>query len=233
MRMRPVVISTETAMIDAQDILAAFQFRHACKQFDPEKKIPDSDFDLILEAGRLSPSSFGFEPWRFVVIQNPALREKLRVVTWGAQGTLPTASHYLAILCRKGDMRFDSAYIGNFMRQVQKLPEDVVEKKQAKYRKFQESDFRLLESPRTLFDWACKQAYIALGNMMTAAALRSIDSCPIEGFDVNDAENVLAEAGVLDRANYGLAVMAAFGYRINRQPEKTRQAMEDVVVWIR
>lgn len=220
-------------MIDAQDILAAFQFRHACKQFDPEKKIPDSDFDLILEAGRLSPSSFGFEPWCFVVIQNPALREKLRVVTWGAQGTLPTASHYLAILCRKGDMRFDSAYIGNFMRQVQKLPEDVVEKKQAKYRKFQESDFRLLESPRTLFDWACKQAYIALGNMMTAAALRSIDSCPIEGFDVNDAENVLAEAGVLDRANYGLAVMAAFGYRINRQPEKNRQAMEDVVVWIR
>lgn len=232
-RLHPIAVSREIAMIDAQDILVAFQFRHACKQFDAEKKIPDRDFDLILEAGRLSPSSFGFEPWRFVVIQNPALREKLKVVTWGAQGTLPTASHYLAILCRKGDMRFDSVYIEDFMRQVQKLPEDVVEKKRAKYQKFQESDFRLLESPRTLFDWACKQAYITLGNMMTAAALRGIDSCPIEGFNVNDAENVLTEAGVLDRANYGLAVMVAFGYRINRQPEKTRQAMEDVVVWVR
>lgn len=220
-------------MIDAQEILTAFQFRHACKQFDAGKKIPDRDFDLILEAGRLSPSSFGFEPWRFVVIQNPALREKLKVVTWGAQGTLPTASHYLAILCRKDDMRFDSAYIENFMRQVQKLPEDVVKMKRAKYQKFQESDFRLLESPRTLFDWACKQAYIALGNMMTVAALRGIDSCPIEGFDLNDAENVLTEAGVLDRTNYGLAVMAAFGFRINPQPEKTRQATEDVVVWVR
>lgn len=220
-------------MIDAEDILAAFKFRHACKQFDAEKKIFDQDFDLILEAGRLSPSSFGFEPWRFVVIQNPALREKLKTVTWGAQGTLPTASHYLAILCRKGDMRFDSVYIENIMRQVQKLPEEVVEMKRAKYRKFQESDFRLLESPRALFDWACKQAYIALGNMMTAAALRGIDSCPIEGFDINDAESVLAEAGVLDRANYGLAVMAAFGYRINPQPEKTRQALEEVVVWVR
>lgn len=220
-------------MVDAQDILTALQFRHACKQFDAEKKIADRDFDLILEAGRLSPSSFGFEPWRFVVIQNPALREKLKVVTWGAQGTLPTASHYLAIFCRKGDMRFDSDYIENLMRQVQKLPDDVVEKKLAKYKKFQESDFRLLESPRTLFDWACKQTYIALGNMMTVAALRDIDSCPIEGFDVNDAENVLAEAGVLDRANYGLAVMVAFGYRVNQQPEKTRQATEDVVAWVR
>lgn len=220
-------------MVDAEDILVAFQFRHACKQFDAEKKIADRDFDLILEAGRLSPSSFGFEPWRFLVIQNSALREKLKTVTWGAQGTLPSASHYLAILCRKGDMRFDSAYIENIMRQVQKLPEDVVEMKRAKYRKFQESDFRLLENPRALFDWACKQAYIALGNMMTAAALRGIDSCPIEGFDVSDAENVLAEAGVLDRTNYGLAVMVAFGYRINPQPKKTRQAMEEVVAWVR
>lgn len=220
-------------MILAADVLAAFEFRHACKQFDPAKKISDEDFAVILEAGRLSPSSFGFEPWRFVVIQNPLLRERLKTVTWGAQGTLPTASHYLAILCRKDDMRFDSDYISGFMRNVQKLPEDIAEKKGQRYRKFQEQDFNLLESPRALFDWACKQAYIALGNMMTSAAMIGVDSCPVEGYDVWQAETVLAETGVLAGEKFGLAVMAAFGYRINPQPAKTRQVMEDVVVWLR
>lgn len=220
-------------MITKEDVLGAFLFRHACKQFDVEKKIGNEDFNYILETGRLSPSSFGFEPWRFVVIQNPGLRAKLKEVTWGAQGTLPTASHYLAILCRKGDMRFDSAYIADFMRKVQKLPEEWVAKKAEVYRNFQQSDFKLLESPRALFDWACKQAYIALGNMMTAAAMIGIDSCPIEGFDMEKTESVLAGAGVLDREKYGLAVMAAFGYRINPQPVKTRQDLDDVVAWVK
>lgn len=220
-------------MLNKEDILGAFQFRHACKQFDPNKKIPDEDFRFILETGRLSPSSFGFEPWQFVVIQNPALREKLKPVTWGAQGTLPTASHYLAILCRKEDMRFDSAYVDHFMRDIQKLPDDVVKMKRERYRKFQEHDLRLLENPRTLFDWACRQAYIALGNMMTAAALIGIDSCAIEGFDQVAVETVLANAGVLDRKQFGLAVMVAFGYRDKPQPPKTRQPLDDVTVWFR
>ncbi|BCB28495.1 NAD(P)H-dependent oxidoreductase [Sulfurimicrobium lacus] len=220
-------------MSTQQDILSAFQFRHACKQFDAEKKIPAEDFDFILETGRLSPCSFGFEPWHFVVIQTPELRAKLREVTWGAQGTLPSSSHFMVILCRKDDMRFDSAYIDNFMRTVQKLPADVVEKKRAKYQKFQESDFRLLESPRALFDWSCKQAYIALGNMMSAAAMIGIDSCPIEGYDFRDAEAVLTAAGVLDQDKYGLAVMVAFGYRVNPQPAKTRQTMAEVVTWVK
>ena len=163
-------------MLNRQQVLAAFEFRHACKQFDPAKTISADDFQLILEAGRLSPSSFGFEPWRFVVIQNPALREKLKQTVWGAQNSLPTASHYLAILCRKDDMRFDSAYIDHFMREVQHLPEDSVERKRERYRIFQQRDLNLLESPRALFDWGCKQAYIALGNMMTAAALVGIVS---------------------------------------------------------
>ncbi|MBS1170787.1 MAG: putative nitroreductase [Burkholderiaceae bacterium] len=219
-------------MLNKQEVLAAFEFRHACKQFDSAKAISADDFQLILEAGRLSPSSFGFEPWRFVVIQNTALREKLKQTVWGAQNSLPTASHYLAILCRKDDMRFDSAYIDHFMREVQHLPEDSVERKRERYRIFQERDLKLLESPRALFDWACKQAYIALGNMMTTAALIGIDSCAIEGYDLATTEQILADAGVLDRDKFGLAVMAAFGYRINPQPPKTRQAAKDVIVWV-
>lgn len=220
-------------MITKDDILSAFQFRHACKQFDPDRKISDDDFRFILETGRLSPSSFGFEPWHFAVIQNPELRAKLKEVTWGAQGTLPTASHFVAIFNRKDDMRFDSDYIAEFMRKVQQLPQDIAEKKTAKYRNFQESDFNLLADPRALADWAGKQTYIALGNMMTAAAMIGVDSCPVEGFKIEDAEAVLADAGVLDKRKFGLTVMVAFGYRINPQPAKTRQTMEEVVSWVK
>ena len=219
-------------MTSRDEILAAFQFRHACKQMDPEKKIPDGDFQAILEAGRLSPSSFGFEPWRFLVIQNPALREKLKSVVWGAQGTLPSASHFLAILVRK-DMRHDQSYVERLMREVQKLPDEARQARHAKLRNFQENDFRLLDDPRYLLDWACRQSYIALGNMLTVAAMLGVDSCPVEGFHRENTEALLAAEGVLDRETWSLSVMAAFGYRLNPQPVKTRRCLEEVVGWLR
>lgn len=218
-------------MIGKQDILGAFNFRHACKTFDPTRKIPAEDFNLILETGRLSPSSFGFEPWRFLVIQDMGLREKLLGATWGAKGQFPSASHVIAILVRKDDMRPGSAYTEHFMREVQKLPEEGFARKSKFYKEFHESDFQLQE-PRALFDWGCRQAYIALGNMMTAAAMIGIDSCPIEGFNQAGAEQVLADARVLDPEQFGLAVMVAFGYRVNPQPAKTRQSLEQVVQWV-
>lgn len=219
-------------MLDQQTILDAFHFRHACKEFDPAKKIPEDDFRLILETGRLSPSSFGYEPWQFLVIQDPALRDKLASVTWGARKQLPTCSHYVAILVRKGGMRYDGDHVRHMMHDVYRFPPERIEQRTAVYRKFQESDFRLLESERALFDWGCKQAYIALGNMMTAAALVGIDSCPVEGYDQAEAEAVLAGAGVLDTGEWGLAVMVAFGYRVNPQSAKTRQDLADVTRWV-
>lgn len=217
-------------MIDKQALLDAFQFRHACKTFDPERRIPDEDFRVILECGRLSPSSFGFEPWRFVVVQDMTLREKLRAASWGAQGQLPSASHVVAILARKEDMRPGSDYTERFMREVQNLSEEGIARRHTFYPQFHETDFRL-QDPRALFDWSCHQAYIALANMMTAAALIGIDSCPIEGFNRENAEAVLNEAGLLEDGRFGLAVMVAFGYRVNPQPVKTRQTMDAVVRW--
>ena len=217
-------------MIGKQDILDAFNFRHACKTFDPARKLTDEDFRLILETGRLSPSSFGYEPWRFLVIQDMPLREKLLTVTWGAKGQFPSASHVIALLVRKDDLRPGSDYTERFMRNVQQLPEEAIARRTQFYRQFHESDFQLQE-PRALFDWGCRQAYIALANMMTAAALLGIDSCPIEGFNQAGADRVLADAGVMDPRQFGLAVMVAFGYRINPQPAKTRQPLDQVVQW--
>lgn len=218
-------------MIERKDIIAAFDFRHACKEFDASKKIPEDDFNLILEAGRLSPSSFGFEPWRFVVIQNPELRTKLKEISWGAQTQLPTSSHYVAILCYKDAMRYDSEHITRMMRDVQQLQDDYAKQKRDVFRQFQEGQ-GLLETQRTLFDWAGKQAYIALGNMMTVAAMRGVDSCAIEGSDFDAAEKILAEAGLMENGALGLSVMVAFGYRVSAPGSKTRQAMADIVTWV-
>ncbi|WP_410984077.1 NAD(P)H-dependent oxidoreductase [Bacillus cereus] len=218
-----------------EEILKAYQFRHACKEFDVNKKISDEDFHFILETGRLSPSSFGFEPWKFVVIQNQDIRNKLLPVSWGAQKQLPTASHFVVILARKKEeMIYNSSYISNFMKNIQQLPEEVITMKRGFYKEFQESDFQLLESNRAIFDWASKQTYIALGNMMTAAAQIGIDSCPIEGFHQEKVDAILKEEGIISDDTFGVSVLVAFGYRTEEpKRDKTRQTMDMVVEWIK
>jgi nitroreductase len=216
-----------------QQIRDALLFRHACKAFDPERTIPEEDFELILEAGRLAPSSVGLEPWRFVVVQDKVLREKIRAVSWGAQGQLPTASHFVLILARTmADLKPGSKYIDHLFTQVHRYPPERIERLQARYRSFLDEDFDVLSSPRAMFDWACKQTYIALANMMMTAALLGIDSCPIEGFNRPKLEQLLREEGLLEGDRFGLSCMVAFGYRAQEPRPKTRQPLEAIVRWI-
>ena len=211
--------------------LEAMNFRHACKSFDASKKISEEDFADILEMGRLSPSSFGMEPWKFVVIQNSELREKLKAFTWGAQGQLPTASHFVLILARKvKDLHYSAEYIDKMLK-YKELPEDVVALYHQFYEKFQKQDFKLLDDDKYIFDWATKQTYIALANMMTGAATMGIDSCPIEGFDIDATEAFMRDELNLDTNEFGSAVMVAFGYRENEPREKSRLASDDVITW--
>jgi len=212
--------------------LEAMAFRHACKEFDVSKKISDADFNDILEMGRMSPSSFGFEPWKFLVIQNEDLREKLKAFSWGAQGKLETASHFMIIASRKKKgMIYDSEYIEHMLKDIHQLPEDVVEMFSEFYTKFQKEDFNLLGDDKYVFDWATKQTYIALANMMTGAASMGIDSCPIEGFDYDQTETFLKDELDLDTEEFGPAVMVAFGHRKNEPRSKSRQEMADVTAW--
>ncbi len=213
--------------------LEAMKFRHATKEFDETKKISDEDFNAILEYGVLSPSSFGFEPWKFVVVQNEELRAKLKEFSWGAQGTLPTASHFVIILARKKNgMIYNSDYISHMMKDVKQLPEDVQALYGEFYEKFQKIDFNLLENDRALFDWASKQTYIALANMMTGAAYMGIDSCPTEGFDAAKTEEFLKNDLGIDTEEFGASVMVPFGYRKESpKREKIRQSVDTVSQW--
>jgi nitroreductase len=92
----------------------------------------------------------------------------------------------------------------------------------------------MLDSERSLLDWSCRQTYIALGNMMTAAALIGIDSCPIEGFDYRAVNEILQNEGLLENGNLSASVMVAFGYR-EEDPHrsKTRKTMDQVVQWVK
>ena len=220
-------------------VMDAFMSRHATKLFDKTRKIPENEFNTILEAGRLSPSSFGFEPWQLLVIQSPEKRELFREFAWGAngaasggEGQLATASHFCIFLAHTDvNMKHNSAYLQNFMKDVKQLPEDVIGMFNQFYQKFQEHDFKV-EGTRQITDWSARQAYIALGNMMTTAALMGIDSCPIEGFEVNKTIATLEEHFGIDPKIYKPAVMVAFGYRVGAPMfEKSRREMDQVVSW--
>lgn len=218
-------------MINKGQILAAYNYRHACKLFDTEKKIINSDMEFILETGLLSPSSFGFEPWHFVVVQNPELRTKLKENAWGATAKLDTASHFVLGLTMKAPMtKYDSLYIKKFMQDVQQLPDNVVEGKGNMYKEFQKGDFDLNDD-RKLYDWASKQCYIPLANMMTSAAMIGIDSCPIEGFKQKETEEILKKDLGIDTKLYGLSYMVAFGYRVNEPRPKTRRKLNEIVTY--
>jgi nitroreductase len=219
--------------MNKEDILDAFKFRHACKEFDPDKKISDEDFNFILETARLSPSSFGIEPWEFLIVQDMKIREELKAYTWGGQKQFPTCSHLVVCFTKKAHfMKYDSEYVKHFMNDIQKNTTEVLEVRSKLFKKFQESDFALLENDRALFDWSCKQTYIALGNMLTSAAMIGIDSCPIEGFQKKEIEEVLAESCNMDREKYGVSYMATFGYRVNPPKVKTRQEAKDIFRWV-
>lgn len=219
-------------MLDKQAILDAYQFRHACKAYDPARKISDDDFRFILETGRLSPSSFGLEPWRFVVVQEPQTRALIRDMAWGAREKVMECSHFVVILARQPAMLSpDGDYLSRFMREVQHLPEEAVQMRLRFFRNFSEKDFELAGHPRAFYDWACKQTYIALGNMLTAAAMIGVDSTAIEGFPLEAMNSALAGRGLYDPAQFKLSVMAAFGYRLNAPQPKTRQRLQDVVQW--
>ncbi len=214
-----------------EQVLEAMNFRHATKVYDDTRTIAEEDFQYIVEAGRLSPSSLGSEPWKFIVIQDPTLRKKMMDVCPGAIEKLKTASHFVVIASRK-NVRYGSEYLRNHMKKVQFYPEDMLDTITEQYKYFQKGS-NILESDRSLNDWSAKQTYIALGNMITAAAMIGIYSSPMEGFRPKELDSILDAEGLLENGSYASSVLVAFGYR-KEDPKrgKTRRSIKDVVTWV-
>ena len=201
------------------DFLKAMQFRHACKTFDTQKKIPTEQFEEILEAIRLSPSSFGMEPWRILVIRDERLRKALKASCWN-QSQITDASELVIFTTDNDIVRSDSTYVRT-MFERRGMPNEAVDMYMGVYKNYLTS---IEEDEVLLENWTAKQSYIALGNAMTCAAMMQIDSCPIEGFDKEEVEAILdLEYG------HSVAVMCAFGYRVNPQSQQKRLEMKQIV----
>ena len=215
-------------MTKNEEILEVFNKRYACKKFSKEKRASDEDLKTIIESARLSPSSFGLEPWKFLLLRNEKMREDFREFAWGALNSLNGATEIVILLARKG-VTGDSKYFEDNWKNLKKVSDEAFETVKDKFTKFQKEHLKLLENERTLFDWASKQTYIALGNMMTVAAYLGIDSCAIEGFNKEHLEKYLSDMGLLDLDEYGVSVMVSFGYRDEEQPKKIRQPLTEVL----
>ncbi|MEM5569302.1 NAD(P)H-dependent oxidoreductase [Aliarcobacter butzleri] len=206
--------------------MEAMDFRHACKIFDETKKISDEDMKFILETGRKSPSSFGQEGWKFLVITNEELKAKLRPFCWD-QPQITTCSHLVIILAAIEAVKPESGVPAlRFARR--EMPQE----KKDFYNKLYKDHLtvtKVLDSDENVYSWTARQTYIAAGNMMTAAAIKGIDSCPIEGFDKAKVEEVLG----LDTKKFQLSMVLPFGYRINPQSTQMRLPFEEVVEFIK
>ncbi len=201
-------------------VIDALNFRHACKKFDPARKIAATDLDKILEAAVLSPSSFGMEAWKFLVLQSTDIREKLRPACWN-QPQVTDSSHVIVILARPAQVAPGHPYVTeSFGRRG--LPDDATAAYIEKYRNHMETEVL----PRmSLYAWCSKQCYIALANIMTASAAMGIDSCPMEGFEKDRVEEILE----IDTQKVEVAVLVALGYRSGQQPPRRRHPMEELV----
>lgn len=206
-----------------KDFLEAMDFRHACKIFDENKKMSKEDLNFILEVGRKSPSSFGMEAWKFLVINNKELREEIRTVCWN-QPQITTCSELVIILAKIEDVKVESG-----------IPEKRFARREMPKEKL---DFYLnlyadhlkdtLSTDDNIYSWTARQTYLAASNMMTAAASIGIDSCPIEGFEKENLEKILK----LDTSKYQVALVLPFGYRINEQSTQQRLSLDEVVEYI-
>ena len=202
--------------------LEILKFRHACKIFDESKKISAGEFDFILEAGRLSPSSTGLEQWDFLVVQNKELREKIKAVSWN-QAQITSCSHLVVILAKIKEVKVGSSYID---KMIARRADKNIEAIAARQKFFLLSNFK--NDDELTFQWSHEQCMIAATNMMNAAASLGIDSCPIEGFDRHALNEILG----LDESEQRVAIIVPFGYRLNPQPEKLRRQRSEVVTWI-
>ncbi len=186
------------------DLLDALRWRYATKQFDAGRVIPAATWEALEQALVLTPSSYGLQPWRFLVIDDPVLRSELRPHSWN-QAQITDASHLVVFLARRtiaeSDLDRLIAATGEARGQA---PEQL-----AFYRELMHKD--LVAGPRSAIvaQWASNQVYIALGSFMTAAALLGVDTCPIEGFSPPDYDRLLG----LEDSQYRSSVVCAAGYR--------------------
>ena len=189
--------------ISHTQLIDALQWRYATKSFDSAKKLPAELITTLIESLRLSPSSFGLQPWKFIVVENTEVREELRNHSWG-QTQVTDASHLIVLAVKE---KVDAADVQEWIECLAKTQSTPLEKLAPLQGMMM--NFVAAMSDDQLLNWSTRQVYIALGQLLASAAVLGIDTCPIEGISPNDYDLTLS----LKDTGYRTAVVCALGYR--------------------
>mgnify|MGYP003700819383 CR=1 FL=1 len=196
-------------------LIKSLKWRYATKKFDPSRKVREEDLNTILEAARLSASSYGLQPYKILVIEDAETREQLKEASWG-QSQITDASHLVVLA---NIVAPQEGLVDQYMENVS-LQRDIPVEELQGYATFIKTKLNAL-STEDAANWTARQAYIVLGNLLAAAAELKVDTCPMEGFD-NEAYNRILG---LEAEGLNAAVVAAVGYR---SPEDQTQYQKKV-----
>lgn len=209
-----------------KNVLDKLNWRYATKKFDSSKKVSEKDLNTLLDAAQLTASSYGLQPYRFFVIENSDIRSKLRKASWD-QPQITDAS-YVLVLANKAT--FDESLVDNYIDNLIET-RGVTKKDVEDYSQMMKGALLGLTDAQKK-SWTSNQAYIALGNLLTIAAEMEIDTCPMEGFDNEQYNEILG----LNDKNLNAAVVLAIGYRSDEDQTqkypKVRYSKEKLITHI-
>ena len=209
---------------NVDELVQALEWRYATKVFDATKKIPAAVWAGLEKALVLTPTSYGLQPYHFLIVQDPSKRAALLPNSWG-QKQVVDCSHYVVLTARTEMKEADVTRLIARISQVRGIPAESLNF----YRDMMLSD--VVNGPRgqAAHEWAARQAYIALGNLMTAAAIVGVDACPMEGINPVEYDKILG----LDGTGYKTVVALALGYRADSDKyaslAKVRYETKDLV----
>jgi len=199
-------------------------WRYATKKFDATKKISTKDLNFLKEAIRLSSSSYGLQPYKIIFVENPELRAQIQPVAWG-QSQIVDASHLIVFANR---ISIDDAEIEEYFQNISNtrgIPSDAL----AGYKGFLKGNITAL-SDDAVNIWNAKQTYLAMGNLLNAAAELKIDVTPMEGFDPAKVNEILS----LEKLGLNASLLATIGYRheedATQHYTKVRKSNEELFI---
>jgi nitroreductase len=190
--------------ISGDSLLRQLTWRYATKKFDPARKVSVADWAVLEQALIPTASSYGLQPWKFIVVTDPALKAKLRPASWN-QAQVEDCSH-LVVFTAKQDIT--EADLDRFIVRTAEVRGATLESL-AGYKGYMLGD--LVKGPRhaIIHEWAARQTYIAMGNLLTSAALLGIDTCPFEGIEPAKYDEILGLTGT----GYATVAACPVGYR--------------------
>ena len=200
--------------MNAQELIKTLEWRYATKIFNPNRRIPEADWNALLESLHLSPSSLGLQMWKFIDVREPSVRAELPSVSWDQPQV--TDSFHLVVFCARRDFSTED---------VQRYLERIVEVRGVTMESLNLYRDRIVElagskSPDVLKAWLERQVYIALGFMMSCAANLRIDTCALEGMDPAAYDRILK----LEDSPYYTLCALALGYRDEEADKYARLA---------